>query len=94
MFGACAALGRSGGLLKYWAFSFSLSCAVVCGVARGWGGSRGLWGGGVRLCLGSWLWGWISRGSFGALGLVMALSFHSFFYIQGSLVWAWLVFDP
>ena len=42
------------------------------------GGSRGLWGGGVCLCLGSWLWGWISRGPFGALGLVMTLSFPFF----------------
>ena len=44
----------------------------------GRGGSGGLWGGGVCLCLGSWLWGWISWGSFRAWGLVMALSlpFH------------------
>ena len=32
------------------------------------------------LCLGSWLWGWISRGHIGAFGLVMAFSFPSFLF--------------
>ena len=76
--GACAALGRLGGLLGYgvlyWAFAFSLSYAIVDVASyMGRGGPRGLWGGGIRLCLGSWLWGWIPQGPIGALGLLMAL---------------------
>ena len=81
--GACAALGRSDGFLGYWAFASLLSCAIASVVSYiGGGGSRGLWVGGVRLCSGSWLWGWISRRPIGALGLVMALSFPFFFYFR------------
>ena len=64
----------------YWAFAFLLSCAIASVASHVDEG--GLWGGGVHLCLGSWLWGWISRGPFGALGLVMTLSFSSFFYFR------------
>ena len=39
--GACAALGRSGRLLGYWAFAFSLSCMTVS-VASREGGPRSL----------------------------------------------------
>ena len=49
--GACAALGRSGRPLEYWAFAFLLSC-VIASVAShlGGGGSRGLWSDDIRLC--------------------------------------------
>ena len=82
------------GRVGSWAFAFSLSY-VVASVAShvGGGGSGGLWDGGARLCLGSWLWSWISRGPLGALGLVMALSFPSFFMLKALWFGLGLSFD-
>ena len=68
--------------------------ARLCMWRRTWvGGSRGLWGHGVHLCLGSWLWGLISWGPIGAFGLVMALSFPSFFYFRALWFGLRLSFD-
>ena len=78
--GACAALGRSGRLLGYSAFAFSLSCMTVS-VASREGGSRGFEVVASGFCLGSLLWSWISRRPFIALESVMALSFPSFFIL-------------
>ena len=69
------------GFLGYCAFVFSLSCGISSVVSHlSEGRDGGLWGGGVDLCLGSWLWDGISRGPFGTLVSVMALSFFSFHF--------------
>ena len=53
--GACTALGRSGRLLGYWAFAFSLYCTIMYVASyMGGGGSRGLWGGGIIF---AWVFG-------------------------------------
>ena len=71
---ACAVSGRSSGLLRYYG-AFSLSCDIASVASHiGEGGSESLWGGGIHLCLGSWLWSWISWGPFRPLGLVITLS--------------------
>ena len=83
--GGLCSFGHVGRVLLYRAFAFSLSCRIASVASHvGGGGFRGLWGGDVHLCLGSWLWGWISWGPFGALELVMAVSFpFSFFLCLG-----------
>ena len=81
--GACAVSGKSGGSWGTVLLLFQLSCRIASVVLHmGGGGSGGLWGGGIHLCLGSWFWGWISWEPLHALGLVMALSFlfYSFLF--------------
>ena len=80
--GVCAALGRLGGLPGVLGRCFFIVLRdCVCGLVHGWGWVQGPVEWRHRLCLGSWLWGWMSWRPIDTLGLVMALSFPSFSFI-------------